>query len=111
MNEIRATHFIESVESKPNTPYNFSHEQIAFRPCLILRMDVGEFGWLAVEPEYDAGILHRFRTSKVVSIHVDGDTTMIETQNTFYRLKAYDDGPICKARFPLDKFGLTAQGG
>ena len=102
--ELRTTHVVESVEGKPDTPYNFFHEQVAFRPCVILRLEVGKFGWIAVEPDYDAGFLHRVHTSPIINVQVDGDTISVETRNTFYRFRKVDDGELCRVRFDPDRW-------
>ena len=104
---MRITHYIEGIDTKPGANLVFDHEQIAFRPCAVIRAEVGDFGWIAVEPSSDPGVLHLYRTSKIVSITHDGDSMVIETKNTYYKLRRIKSGKMCATKFSTEGLGET----
>jgi len=107
--EFMTTRIIRDVQSKPGVPYNPYHSELLERPCIILDAEVGHCAWLAVETERDPGVLHRFRTSPVISVEVEADDAMrIETKNTVYTIDISPDDrrSVCLARFTLDDYKI-----
>ena len=79
----RNVYLIESISTKEG-PHSHPHSPQLGRQCQILKLDIGERGWLLVD--VGDSFPHRIWLSNVIGVTLESDLC-IETEHTRYHLR------------------------